>query len=118
MKKYLFIIILFLSKTSYSQENRTKAKFMDTCKISIQISKIISKSQYSDSINKITSNCSETTYSLKLYDRWGNSILSTKNISEKINWKELPKGNFFWIVVIIYPNGKKEKFSDIIEISD
>lgn len=119
MKNYLFVIFtLFLFNNIFSQEKRTQSKFMDSCKISVHNSKIVSINQPSDSIFKITCNCYESRFSLKFFDRWGKVLYSTSDINEKINWKNLPKGKLFWVLEIIYPNNKREKLSDFIEIQE
>ena len=91
---------------------------MDTCKISVHNSKLIFKNQVSDSIFNITCNCNESIFSLKFFDRWGKVLYSTSDIHEKIYWKNLPKGKMFWVLEIIYPNNKREKLSDFIEIQE
>jgi hypothetical protein len=121
MIKYILLTIVTLSNyIVFSQEKRTNAKFMDTCKLSVIAKKTVSRNLEisSDSIFKMKCNCSETRLKLNFFDRWGKIIYSESNINNKISWKDFPKGKFFWVIETIYPNGTKYKQSDFIEITD
>lgn len=119
LKTYILTIVLFIvSGHLFGQVDRKNAKFMDTCSISIINSEVILNQNPIDSTNQfiVRCNCELPKYRLSMFDRWGTVVLSSNDINDKLEFSNMKKGFYVWVVEVKYPNGKKDSKKGTIKI--
>lgn len=119
MKKIILLSTLtLLILYGFGQVERKNAKYMDTCSVNILSSENININAEINNTNqfKVECNCNLLKYNLNFFDRWGNNVITSKNIQDTLNFTTLKKGSYVWIIEAKYPNGKKDKKNGVINI--
>lgn len=115
---FLTIALLIISGQIFCQVNRQNAKFMDTCAINVISSEVININNPTDSTNQFTVNCNckLPKYRLLIFDRWGNVVLSSYDINDRLKFSDIKNGVYVWVVEVKYPNKKKDSKKGTIKI--
>ena len=110
--------IFFISIRLFGQVDRKNAKSMDTCDVKVILSESLSMELPFDSTNQfiVSCNCTLPKYKLSIFDRWGKVVLASYDITEELNFTDLKKGFYVWVVEVKYPNGKKDREKGTVKI--
>jgi len=107
--KLLFIALLsFQPLFSYSQDT------INNCNIEVPKVVCLDCEKGEDYLLKISSNCQLKEYKLTLFNRWGQELFKTKDISDCWDASKVKPGTFYWTIQGKYFNNEKIDISGYV----
>ena len=88
---FVFIFFLLIGKSFFAQE-------CDSCALFVPNTLTPDCEQFECELLQITSNCAILEFELTVYNRWGEQLFYSDNLSNKFDCSDVKEGTYFWVI--------------------
>lgn len=105
-----FIIFFFVISNSVQAQN------CDSCEIFIPNTLTPDCDLFECEFLKIESNCEISEFELSIFNRWGEQLFYSDNLSQKFDSSDVKDGTYFWIITGAFCENQKFKLNGYLSV--